>query len=57
MRKDRKGIPKEIKILESREERSVFHVFDSDKFLLASYIDNKMSGKMNVVFLSTTKDE
>ena len=58
MRIDRKGIPKEIKSLESREERSVLHVFDSDeKFLLALYIDKKMSGKKNVVFLSTTKDE
>ena len=37
---DRKGIPKEIKSLENREERSVLHVFDSDgKILLVSYID------------------
>lgn len=58
MRIDRKGIPKEIKSLESREERSVLHVFDSDeKFLLTLYIDKKMSGKKNIVFLSTTKDE
>ena len=55
---DRKGIPKEIKSLENREERSVLHVFDSDeKIHLASYIDKKMSSKKNVVFLSTTKDE
>ena len=58
MRIDRKGIPKEIKSFENREERSVLHVFDSDeKIHLASYIDKKMSGKKNVVFLSTTKDE
>ena len=58
MRIDRKGIPKEIKSLENREERSVLHVFDSDeKIHLASYIDKKMSSKKNVVFLSTTKDE
>ena len=58
MRIDRKGIPKEIKSLENREERSVLHAFDSDeKIHLASYIDKKMSSKKNVVFLSTTKDE
>ena len=45
-RLDRKGIPKEIKSLENREERSVLHVFDSDeKILLVSYIDKKKSGK------------
>ena len=30
MRLDRKGIPKEIKSLENREERYVLYVFDSD---------------------------
>ena len=58
MRLDRKGIPKEIKSLENREERSVFHVFDSDeKILLVSYIGKKRSGKRNIVVLSTLHDE
>ena len=54
MRLDRKGMPKEIISLENREERSVLHVFGSDKkILLVSYIDKKKSGKRNVVVLST----
>ena len=31
MKLHRKGIPKEIKSIENREERSVLHVFYSDK--------------------------
>ena len=68
MRLDRKGISKEIKSLENREEGSVLRVFDSDekillvsyideKILLVSYIDKKKSGKRNVVVLSTLHDE
>ena len=58
MKLHRKGIPKEIKSLENREERSVLHVFYSDKkILLALYIDKKKSGKRNVVVLSTLHDE
>ena len=58
MKLHRKGIPKEIKSLENREERSVLHVFYSDKkILLALYIDKKKSGKSNVVVLSTLHDE
>ena len=56
---DRKGIPKEIKSLENREERSVLHVFDSDgKILLVSYIDWKKSGKRTLHDeVRVTKDE
>ena len=58
MKLHRKGIPKEIKSLENREEMSVLHVFYSDKkILLALYIDKKKSGKRNVVVLSTLHDE
>ena len=58
MKLHRKGIPKEIKSLENREEMSVLHVFYSDKkILLALYIDKKKSGKSNVVVLSTLHDE
>ena len=54
MRLDRKGVPKEIKNLENREEISVLHVFDSnEKILLLLYIDKKKSGKRNVVVLSS----
>ena len=54
----RKGMPKEIKCLENREERSVLHVSDSDeKTLLVLYIDKKKSGKRNIVVLSTLHDE
>ena len=54
MRLDRKGMPKEIISLENREERSVLHVFGSDKkSLLVSYIDKKKSDKSNVIVLST----
>ena len=57
MRVDRKDIPKEIKSLDNREERSVLHVFDSDeKILLISHIDKK-SGKRNFVVLSTLHEE
>ena len=49
---------KDIKSLKNREERSILHVFDSDeKILLVSYIDEKRSGKRNVVVLSTLYDE
>ena len=52
MRLDRKGIPKEIKSLENRDERSVLHIFNNDeKILLVWYIDKKKSGKRNVVVL------
>ena len=58
MRLDRKGIPKEIKSLENREERSVLHIFDSDeKILLGLCNDEKKSGKMNVAVLSTLDDK
>ena len=58
MRLDRKGIPKEIKSLENREERSILYVFDSDEnILLVSYIDKKKSGKRNNVVLSTLHDK
>ena len=58
MRLDRKGIPKEIKSLENREERSILYVFDSDEnILLVSYIDKKKSGKRNNVALSTLHDK
>ena len=58
MRLDRKGIPKEMKSLENREERSVLYVFGSDeKILLVLYIDKNKCGKGNVVVVRTLHDE
>ena len=46
MRLNRRGIPKEVKSLENRKERSVLHFFDSDeKILPVSCIDKKKTGK------------
>ena len=46
MQLDRRGIPKEVKSLENRKERSVLHFFDSDeKILPVPCIDKKKTGK------------
>ena len=46
MRHDRKGIPKEMKAIGNREEKSVLYVYHKEKnIMLASYIDKKKSGK------------
>ena len=58
MQLDRKGIPKKVKSLENREERSYLLVFDSgEKIFFVSYIDKKKPGKRNVAVLSTLHDE
>ena len=42
MRHDRKGIPKEVKALNDREEMSVLHVYHEEKkIMLVSYIDKR----------------
>ena len=57
MRHDRKGIPKEVKEIENREEKSVLYVCHKEKnIMLAFYIDKKKSGKKNVIVLSTMHD-
>ena len=54
MHHDRKGIPKEVKAIRSREEKSVLCVYHKEKNIrLASYIDKKKVGKKNVIVLST----
>lgn len=54
IRLDRKGIPNEIKSLDSREEKSTKYVYQSNgDILLVSYVDKKKSGKKNIVVLST----
>ena len=57
MRHDRIGIPKEIKTVANREEKSVMHLYHSEKnVMLTSYIDKKKSGKKNVIVLSSMHD-
>ena len=57
MRHDRKGIPKEVKAIGNREEKSVLYVYHKEKnIMLASYIDKKKSGKKNAIVLSTMHD-
>ena len=57
MRHDRKGIPKEVKGIGNREEKSVLYVYHKEKnIMLASYIEKKKSGKKNVIVLSTMYD-
>ena len=58
MRHDRKGIPKELKFVNDREENSVLYVYHEDKnVVLVSYIDKKKSGKKNVIVLTTMHDK
>ena len=57
MKHDRKGIPKELKPVADREERSVIHVYNTkERILLFSYIDKKKSGKKYVIILSNKHD-
>ena len=57
MRHDRKGIPKEVKAIGNREEKSVLYVYHKEKnIMLASYIDKIKSGKKNIIVLSTMHD-
>ena len=58
MRHDRKGIPKELKAVNEREEKSVLYVHHEEKnVMLVSYIDKKKSGKKNVIVLTTMHDK
>ena len=57
MRHDRKCIPKKVKVIGNREEKSVLYVYHKEKnIMLASYIDKKKLGKKNVIILSTMHD-
>ena len=57
MKHDRKSIPKELKLVTDREERSVMHVYNTkEKIKLVSYIDEKKSGKKNVIVLLPMHD-
>ena len=57
MRNDRKGIPKELKVMKNRDERSVLYVHHGERnIMLVSYIDKKKSGKKNIIGLTTLHD-
>ena len=63
MRHDRKGIPKELKEVKSREEKSVIFIQNDKNNMLVSYFDKKKSGKKNVALttmhgtMKVTNDE
>ena len=51
---DRKGIAKEIKSMEGREEKSTIYAYQSNgDSLLVSYVDKNKAGKKNIVVLTT----
>ena len=57
MKHDQKGIPKELKLVTDKEERSVMNVYNTkEKIMVVSYIDKKKSGRKNVIVLSTMHD-
>ena len=57
MKHSGKSIPKELKPVADREERSVMHVYNTkEKIMLVSYIDKKKSSKKNVIVLPTRHD-
>ena len=52
MRQDRKGIPKEMKSLQGREEKRMVYAFHKEKdVMMLSYIDKKKSGEKLFVCL------
>ena len=58
MRHDRKGIPKELKSANDREEKSVLYVYHEEKnVMFVSCIDKEKQGKKKVIFLTTLQDK
>lgn len=59
LRLGRVGIPKEMKTLDGREERSTKYVYadDNNDIMLVSYVDKKKSGLKNVVVLTTMHED
>ena len=54
MRHDRKEIPKELKSVNDREEKSVLYVYHEEKnVMVVSYIEKKKSGKKNAIVFTT----
>lgn len=64
MHLDRKGIPKEIKSIEGREEKSTIYAYQSNgDAVLVSYVNKKKKGKKNIILttmhtsVKVTKDQ
>ena len=55
---DRKGIPKVMKLLHGREEKSILHAYHDKKDMMKlSYIKKKKSGKKNIAVFTTKHDK
>ena len=58
MRLDRKGISNGIKTMINRDEKSTFYAYaQNENIMLVSYVDNKKSGKRNIVVLTTMHND
>ena len=58
LKSDRKGIPKEMKGVADREEKSTAFCYSEDeKTMLLSYIDKKKKGKKNILALTTMHNQ
>ena len=57
MQHDHEGIPKEMKSLKDREEKSTIFAHHSEKnIMMVLYIDKKKSGKKNIICFTTMYD-
>ena len=55
---DRKGIPKVMKLLQGREQKSILHAYHNKKdMMMLSYINKKKSGKKNIAVFTTMHDK
>ena len=58
MRHDGKEMPKDLKSVNNREEKSVLYIYHKEKtVMLVSYIEKMKSGKKNVIVLATMHDK
>ena len=58
IKSDRKGIPKEMKEVADREEKSpAFCCSENEKTMLLSYTDKKKKGKKNILALTTIHNQ
>ena len=56
MRYDRKGIPKEMKSLKDREEKSIIFAHSQKNIMMVTYIDKKKLEKTNIICLTAMHD-
>ena len=58
MRHDQKGVPKELKSINDREEKSILYVNHEEKnVMIVWYTDKKKSGNKNVIAFMTIHDK